>query len=217
MPFSLQAASEAMHASIFPNHSMAGNDDRYWISARGRPGGADGLGRPCPVGQVGVGDSFSIGDERDFAPDLLLEIGAGQAQRERETFSLSRKIFLELLRRLLKNRLLSIERPTATRGGNVIAADKIHASQGGGVGDQHELTYWAFEDGIVVHNVFSNRLCLFHVKCRSLSFFKISRKRTNCSPFSVMETKLFRWPKMARITRMSGVCLWHETGLEITL
>ena len=150
MPFSLQAASEAMHASIFPNHSMAGNDDRYWISARGRPGGADGLGRPCPVGQVGVGDSFSIGDERDFAPDLLLEIGAGQAQRERETFSLSRKIFLELLRRLLKNRVLSIERPTATRGGNVIAADKIHASQGGGVGDQHELTYWAFEDGIVV-------------------------------------------------------------------
>ena len=78
MPFSLQAASEAMHASIFPNHSMAGNDDRYWISARGRPGGADGLGRPCPVGQVGVGDSFSIGDERDFAPDLRF-VGPGAA------------------------------------------------------------------------------------------------------------------------------------------
>ncbi len=125
MPFSFQAASEPMQASIFPDDSMTGNDDRYWISTGIRAGGADGLRRACAFGQVRVGDSFSIRDERDFPPDPLLEIGTSQAQREREFGSFSREVFLKLLLRLLKNRVFGMALPAVTRGGDVITAGKI--------------------------------------------------------------------------------------------
>jgi len=125
IPFSFQAASEPTQASIFPHHSMARNEDRHWVSPRGGPNSPDCVGRTGPFGQVRIVDGFTIGDERDLVPDPLLEIGAGQAQRDREAFPLSREIFLELFRRLLKNRVFGIEFPAATRGGKAIAADKI--------------------------------------------------------------------------------------------
>src|SRR6266567_675178 len=189
---------------------MAGNNDRHGVSASGRPSSADGLGCACPFGQFRIVDDFSVGNERDFAPDPLLKIGTGQAQREREFGSLSREIFAELPRRLLKNRVLSIEGPAVTHSRDVITADKIKASQGRVVGDQHEVVYWAFDDGIIVHIVSSCR-CLFHVMYLSLSLFKFSRNRTDCSPFSVMEIKLFQCPKTARLTKIRSACLANET------
>ena len=142
---------------------MAGNDDRHGISACVRPSGTDGFGRTCPLGKVAITDGFSVWDDCDFSPDLLLKIGAGYAQRDREIISRSREIFLELLRRLPKNRELSIERPPLTRGGNVITADKIKAGQRRRVGDQHEVAYRAIDEGIIIHDVFSSFFCLFHV------------------------------------------------------
>ena len=82
MPFSFQASGETAHASIFPHHPMARNDDRHRISASGRASRADGLGRACAPGQFAVIDGFAMRDERDFPPDPLLEIGARQAQRD---------------------------------------------------------------------------------------------------------------------------------------
>jgi hypothetical protein len=152
--FFRQAAGKAAQTAVFPHYPVAGNDDGEGIPAGGRPGGTDGLGRACPFGQFAVADCFSAGDERDLPPDFFLEIRAGQVQRKRETYSFSREIFLELLRRLLKNRVPGIGRPMLARDRNMIAAGKIKAGEGGVVGDQHEVVHRAFDHGIIFHAVF---------------------------------------------------------------
>jgi hypothetical protein len=82
MPFSFQAAGEAMQASVFSHDPMTRNDDGNGVAACGRPGGVNGLGCNGPFGQIGVSDGFSVRNERDLPPDFFLKIGAGQVHRK---------------------------------------------------------------------------------------------------------------------------------------
>lgn len=155
--FFFQTARKAAHTSIFPHDSMTRNNNGYWISASGRPGCTNGPGRAGSFSQVGIADGFSKWDERNLSPDFFLKFCAGQTQREREIFPFSRKIFLKLPRRLPKNRVLSVDLPVLTRSRNMVAADKVKSGQRGIICNQHEITDWTFENGIVPGAFLSSR------------------------------------------------------------
>src|SRR5262245_8488897 len=58
--------------------------------------------------------------------------------------------------------MLRIEHPTATRGGEMVAADKIKPEQGRGVRDQHKVPERTFYNGIAAWT--GGRRCMFQVK-----------------------------------------------------
>jgi len=111
IPLFIQAASIAGNAAVFADDAMAGNDDAQGISTGVGSSGTNSLGLASFVGEIGVRDRFSIGDERDLPPDSFLKIGSGDVQRQGELGSLAREIFLKLHIRLAKNGMLSVALP----------------------------------------------------------------------------------------------------------
>src|SRR5581483_9173795 len=160
---SVQAAAEAAEIAVFTHHAVAGNDDGRGIPAGARPGGADRERRARAFGQVAVADGFSVRDALYPAPYASLEIGAGQAQRQREAFSLSGEIFPQLLRRLAENGVSRVARPAAARGRESIAAGKIDAGQSAAVSDEREIADRALNDRIVLHVFLLPCLYTFHL------------------------------------------------------
>jgi hypothetical protein len=76
---------------------VAWRDNRDGVFAVGRSDGADGFGVAYLSRDLGVGAGFSEGDGQHPVPDLLLERGADEIEREVELAALAREVFAQLL------------------------------------------------------------------------------------------------------------------------
>lgn len=81
---SLQAASVARQAPVAADDPVAGHDDRDGIVAVGRPDRAHGARLADGSGEIPVRDRLPERDDREFDPDLALELGSLKQNRQVE-------------------------------------------------------------------------------------------------------------------------------------
>jgi len=145
-PLPIQSTCEAAEAAVLANDSMAGNDYRKRIPAGGGSGGANGVGRAGALREFGVGHGPAKWDPRDLFPYRALESRADRAERQREFFPFTRKIFLELLRCLAQDRMPGISLPLFAGRWDMVASCKINTGQRRVIGYQHQLAHWTVDD-----------------------------------------------------------------------
>lgn len=96
MGFCIEPARKAGEFTGVTDNTMARHKNRYGVSTVRCTYCPRGLGVAELFRKLAVSASFSIGDPEQRFPHLLLEICSSHVERNRETASLSRKVFVQL-------------------------------------------------------------------------------------------------------------------------
>ena len=79
--FPLQSTTEPRQVTAGAYHTVAGHDDRYWISSVCRSDRAHGFRSAEPPGQLAIADRLAVGNGTERFPASGLEWSALRAER----------------------------------------------------------------------------------------------------------------------------------------